>query len=122
MVSLASVRLLPWAPNANGEVIAVDWRAQIVVTIVTSVLASSGVWAIVARLLDDRSVKTQMLIGLGHDRICFLGQEYIKRGYIYADEYENLHDYLYQPYVKMGGNGTAKMIMDKVSKLEVRTR
>ena len=99
-----------------------DWRVQAILTIVTSVLASSGVWAIVARLLDDKSVKTQMLIGLGHDRIYFLGQEYIKRGYIYTDEYENLHDYLYQPYVKMGGNGTAKMIMDKVSKLEVRTR
>ena len=41
MVSLVSVHLLPWAPNANGEVIAVDWKVQVVLTIVTSVLASS---------------------------------------------------------------------------------
>ena len=99
-----------------------DWKVQVVLTIVTSVLASSGVWAVVARVLDSKSVRTQMLSGFGHDRICFLGQEYIKRGYIYADEYENLHDYLYTPYAKMGGNGTAKRIMDEVSKLEVRTR
>jgi hypothetical protein len=95
---------------------------EAIVTIVCSVLASSGVWAIVARILDNRSVKTQMLIGLGHDRICYLGQQYIERGYIYADEYENLHDYLYQPYAKMGGNGSAKMIMDKVSNLPMKTR
>lgn len=95
---------------------------EAVVTIVCSVLASSGVWAIVARILDNRSVKTQMLIGLGHDRICWLGLQYIARGYIYADEYENLHDYLYLPYAKMGGNGSAKKIMDEVSRLEVRKR
>ena len=95
---------------------------EAVVTIVCSVLASSGVWAIVARILDNRSVKTQMLIGLGHDRICYLGLQYIERGYIYADEYENLHDYLYQPYAKRGGNGSAKKIMDEVSRLEVRKR
>lgn len=99
-----------------------DWKVQVIVTIISSVLASSGVWAIVARILDNRSVKTQMLIGLGHDRICWLGLQYIERGYIYADEYENLHDYLYKPYAKMGGNGSAKKIMDEVSRLEVRKR
>ena len=99
-----------------------DWRVQVVLTIITSVLASSGVWAVVAKILDSKSARTQMLIGLGHDRICFLGLKYIERGYIYTDEYENLHDYLYKPYAKMGGNGSAKLIMDQVSKLEVRKR
>ena len=99
-----------------------DWKVQVLLTIISSILASSGVWAIVARILDNRSVKTQMLIGLGHDRICWLGLQYIERGYIYADEYENLHDYLYKPYAKMGGNGSAKKIMDEVSRLEVRRR
>ena len=99
-----------------------DWRVQVIVTIVTSILASSGVWAVVAKILDSKSARTQMLIGLGHDRICFLGLKYIERGYIYTDEYENLHDYLYKPYAKMGGNGSAKLIMDQVSKLEVRKR
>jgi hypothetical protein len=98
-----------------------DW-GTVILTIVTSILASSGVWAVVAKVLDGRSAKTQMLIGLGHDRICFLGLKYIERGYIYTDEYENLHDYLYKPYAMMGGNGSAKLIMDQVSRLEVRKR
>ena len=99
-----------------------DWKVQVILTIISSVLASSGVWAIVARVLDNKSVKTQMLIGLGHDRICYLGMQYIERGYIFMDEYENLHDYLYLPYAKMGGNGSAKRIMEQVSKLEMRPR
>lgn len=98
-----------------------DWT-MILVSIISSILASSGVWAVVAKVLDSRDVKTEMLIGLGHDRIIALGLEYIQRGYIYYDEFENLHDYLYKPYEKMGGNGSAKRVMDQVKKLEMRTR
>ena len=57
-----------------------------------------------------------MLIGLGHDRIMFLGMTYIDRGYITKDEYENL----YKPYEKLGGNGSAKRIMAEVDKLPIR--
>ena len=52
-----------------------------------------------------------MLIGLAHDRIIYLGMSYIERGWITQDEYENLHDYLYKPYEEMGGNGSAKKVM-----------
>lgn len=95
---------------------------QITITIFSSALASSGLWTFILKKTERKDVKTEMLIGLGHDRICFLGMEYIKRGYIYHDEYENLHDYLYGPYQKMGGNGSAKMIMDRVSKLPMKAR
>ena len=61
-----------------------------------------------------------MLVGLGHDRIMFLGMHYIERGYITRDEYENLCEYLYNPYEKLGGNGSAKRIMAEVDKLPIR--
>lgn len=61
-----------------------------------------------------------MLRGLAHDRICYLGEEYIKQGYISKDDYENLHDHLYKPYEELGGNGTVKRIMDEVKKLPLR--
>lgn len=64
-------------------------------------------------------VKTQMLIGLAHDRIVYLGMCYIERGWITQDEYENLNDYLYKPYEKMGGNGSAQKIMLEVNKLPI---
>lgn len=92
---------------------------QIVLTVVSSVLASSGLWAYITKRLEKKDVKTEMLIGLGHDRIMYLGMSYIERGYITSDEYENLYEYLYKPYEKMGGNGSAKRVMNEVNKLPI---
>lgn len=93
---------------------------QIVVTIFTSVLASSGLWAYLAKKSDKKDVKSEMLIGLAHDRIMYLGMSYIERGYITQSEHENLVKYLYAPYEKIGGNGSAKRIMNEVDKLPIR--
>ena len=90
---------------------------EALVTILVSVLASSGVWAVVMKVMDKKDVRTQMLVGLGHDRIMYLGNSYIARGYITSEEYENLVDYLYKPYELMGGNGSAKRVIDEVKKL-----
>ena len=92
---------------------------QILLTIFSSVLASSGLWAYITKRLEKKDVKTEMLIGLGHDRIMYLGMVYIERGYITSDEYENLYEYLYKPYEKMGGNGSAKRIMNEVNRLPI---
>lgn len=92
---------------------------QTAVTIVCSVIASSGFWAFIQKRAEKKDLKTQMLIGLGHDRIIYLGMTYIERGWITQDEYENLNDYLYKPYAAMGGNGSAKRVMDEVNKLPI---
>lgn len=95
--------------------------AQILLTILSSVLASSGLWAFILARLDRHSAEKQMLVGLGHDRIMFLGMRYIDRGWITQDEYENLSTYLYEPYKKLGGNGSAHKIMQEVDKLPIRS-
>lgn len=92
---------------------------QIIIAVISSVLASSGLWACVTKMFDSKDVKTDMLIGLAHDRITHLGMVYVERGYITQDEYENLYDYLYIPYKKMGGNGSAKRVIDEVNKLPI---
>lgn len=97
-----------------------DSWVQIILTVFSSVLASSGLWAYILKKTEKRDIKTQMLIGLGHDRIMYLGMCYIDRGWITQDEYENLYEYLYKPYELMGGNGSAKRIMKEVDKLEIR--
>ena len=83
-------------------------------------MASSGFWTYIQKKSDKNDLRTKMLVGLGHDRIIYLGMTYIDRGYITQDEYENLYDYLYKPYEEMGGNGSAKKVMDEVNKLPVR--
>lgn len=93
---------------------------EMFITLMCSLLASSGLWTFLQRYHEKRDGKSQMLLGLGHDRIIDLGMHYIERGWITDDEYENLVDYLYKPYKQLGGNGTAKRIIEEVQKLEVR--
>lgn len=93
---------------------------EMLLTVLCAVLASSGFWALIQKISDRKDVKSRVLIGLGHDRIVYLGMQYIKRGYITKDEYENLNDYLYKPYKDMGGNGSAERVMQEVNKLEIR--
>lgn len=93
-----------------------------ILTIVCAVIASSGFWAYISKRSEKKDVKTRMLVGLAHDRILFLGMSYIDRGYITRDEYENLYEYLYQPYEKMGGNGSVKRVMQEVNKLPIHSQ
>lgn len=108
------------------EVIPIKPWIQTVVTIICAVLASSGFWAFLQKRAERKvaenkqtNIETQMLIGLAHDRIVYLGMQYVERGYITQDEYENLYEYLYKPYEKLGGNGSAKRIMTEVNKLPI---
>lgn len=98
-----------------------DRWASLIVTIICSVLASSGVWTLILKRLDKKDAKTELLIGIAHDRIMFLGSSYLDRGYITKDEYENLYEYLYAPYKKAGGNGSAEHMMKQVDKLPMGT-
>jgi hypothetical protein len=97
----------------------VDTWVQILITFVSAVLASGGLWSYLTNRRDKKDAKTLMIKGLGHDRIMELGMSYIRRGSITKDEYENLNDYLYKPYQAMGGNGSAKRIMHEVDNLPI---
>ncbi len=92
---------------------------QMIVTIICSLTASSGFWAFIAKKGARRNDQSDMLIGLAHDRIMSLGMYYINRGNITQDEYENLYEYLFKPYERLGGNGSAKRIMKEVDKLPI---
>lgn len=96
-----------------------DTWLQTLITVLCSVIASSGFWALLSKKVERKDSSIDMLIGLGHDRIIFLGMKYIERGWITQEEYENLYEYLYIPYKKLGGNGSAKRVMEEVNKLPI---
>lgn len=93
---------------------------ELIVTVICSMLASSGLWAFIMHLVNKKSAANNMLKGLGHDRIIELGRQYVNRGYITVDEFENLYDYLYKPYKDLGGNGTADKVIEEIRKLPMR--
>jgi hypothetical protein len=92
---------------------------QTIMTIICAVLASGGFWAYMQSRDTKNNAQAQMLLGLGHDRIVYLGMKYVERGDITKDEYENLYEYLYKPYSALGGNGSAKKVMEEVNKLPI---
>ena len=89
--------------------------------IVTTLIASSGFWTYILSHRDRTSANSMLLLGLANDRIISLGLKYIEEQGISKESFENLHKYLYEPYKKMGGNGTVDRIMEEVCKLPILT-
>lgn len=97
---------------------------QTLVTILLALIGSAGFWGYLdsrrvrrEKKDDKKNANTRLLVGMAHDRIIFLGMKYVERGFITKDEYENLNDYLFEPYAAAGGNGSAKRVMEEVRKL-----
>ncbi len=95
-----------------------------VLTIVVAIFSCTGFWtgffSFILSKLGKKDAKNQMILGLGHERLLEKCKKHLADGYISADDYEDLDKYLYQPYKKMGGNGTVEKLMDDVRKLPLR--
>lgn len=94
---------------------------QIIITIITALLASSGLWAFLGKKLERNNSERELLVGIGHVELVFFGMQYIERGWITRDEYETLQE-LYKPYVKLGGNGSGTKIMNEIEHLPIKEK
>jgi hypothetical protein len=83
----------------------VDSWLQIVLTSVSTVLASSGFWAYRSSKSSTRGATTRLLMGIAYEHIMTFGVAYIHR------------KYFYEPYKALGGNGSAERVMNEVEKL-----
>lgn len=103
----------------------------IILACISGIFSSSGLWAFImanrerkAAAKQDKETKIDDIAnavrGFGHDKILYLGQSYLDRGYITATEYDNLINYIWIPYDKLEGNGTAKKIIEEVKKLPIK--
>lgn len=104
-------------------------ETQMLITAIVSAVTSSGVMSLIIYLLQrhdkkkDReaantSAQSRMLIGLGHDRLIYLTDRFVRRGSITLKEKRNL-EFLYIPYRDMGGNGDCKIGYDACQQLPV---
>ena len=98
---------------------------EIGVTILITLLASSGFWTCINMLMvnsikkqQKKSVNYKALLALLHDRLYYLLEKYIKEGAISSDEYDNIM-YLYTPYKEMGGNGTCERLMKELDAIPI---
>lgn len=95
---------------------------QVVTALVCALAASAGFWGYVTKKDTEKDARTNLLLGLAYDRISHVGMGYIDRGWLTKDEYKGFMEYLYTPYLALGGNGLAKKIADEVSELPIRSQ
>lgn len=94
---------------------------EAVVGLIIGITASGGFWTWLMKRDSKKSALTRLILGLAHDRIIFLGMQYITRGFITKDEYEDFDKYLWQPYSEFGGNGLAEKVYAEVQALPIMT-
>ena len=94
---------------------------QLILTIITALLTSSGLWAFLGSRLEKNSAERELIVGIGHIEIVFFGMQFLERGWITRDEYETMQD-LYKPYIKLGGNGSGTKIMKEIENLPIREK
>lgn len=83
---------------------------------VTALLGSSGIWMWVKTKSDRNSTEDRLLLAVARNQLVEEGREYLKRGYITMDEYEEYEDQ-YKLYSDLGGNGLARRIFEQVDEL-----
>ena len=93
---------------------------EVIITVIGTMAASSGFWLWVQKRMDKKSLSSKLLMGLAGYRIVALGLEYIQRGWVTKDEFELVHDLLYQPYKELGGNGMAAKVICKLENLPLK--
>lgn len=94
---------------------------QLILTIITALLTSSGLWAFLGSRLEKNSAERELIIGIAHIELVFFGMQYLERGWITRDEYETMQG-LFEPYIKLGGNGSGAKIMKELENLPIRDK
>lgn len=78
-------------------------ETTLILSIVGAVFASTGFWAFLTSMIQRKDRKdgadTEMLKGLGHDRICYLGSCFIKQGYITKNDADHTKALTWRPTV-----------------------
>lgn len=83
----------------------------------TFLASSGGFWIYLKKRSEDKDAGAKLLLGLAHYKIVDLGMDYINKGFVTKDEYDDLVRYFYDPYVALGGNGSVERIMRLVQRL-----
>lgn len=95
---------------------------QIFITAFLTVGGSSGFWAYLQHRDKKKSHTSRLLQGLAYKEIISMGMDYIERGWITDDEYDDYRRFLYDPYKALGGNGVTERVMAEVSNLPLKQR
>lgn len=84
--------------------------------LITTVLSGPGIWAWAKTRTQRNDSEDKLLLQVAKNQLVAQGREYLKRGYITMDEYEE-YESEYKVYTDLGGNGLARRIFEQVDEL-----
>lgn len=90
--------------------------AELTNPLITTVLSGPGIWAWAKTRTQRNDSEDKLLLQVAKNQLVSQGHEYLKRGYITMDEYEE-YEAEYQVYSVLGGNGLARRIFEQVDDL-----
>ena len=90
--------------------------AEMANPLITTVLSGPGIWAWAKTRTIRNKSEDRLLLQVAKNQLVSQGREYLKRGYITMDEYEE-YEAEYQVYSGLGGNGLARRIFKQVDDL-----
>lgn len=84
--------------------------------LITTVLSGPGIWAWAKTRTQRNDDEDKLLLQVAKSQLVSQGREYLNRGYITMDEYEE-YESEYKVYSDLGGNGLARRIFEQVDDL-----
>ena len=90
--------------------------AEMANPLITTVLSGPGIWAWAKTRTTRNKSEDRLLLKVAKNQLVTQGREYLNRGYITMDEYEE-YESEYQVYSNLGGNGLARRIFEQVDDL-----
>lgn len=90
--------------------------AELANPLITTILSGPGIWAWAKTRTQRNNSEDKLLLQVAKNQLVNQGREYLKRGYITMDEYEE-YESEYKVYSSLGGNGLARRIFKQVDDL-----
>ena len=84
--------------------------------LITTVLSGPGIWAWAKTRTQRNDAEDKLLLQIAKNQLVEQGREYLNRGYITMDEYEE-YEAEYKIYSDLGGNGLARRMFEQVDEL-----
>lgn len=84
--------------------------------VVTAILSCPGIWAWAKTRTQRNDSEDRLLLQVAKNQLIAQGREYLRRGYITMDEYEE-YESEYKVYSGLGGNGLARRVFEQVDDL-----
>lgn len=71
--------------------------------------------------VDEQKVMKEGMIAILHDRLFQACSFYLRQGYIYSEQLDNVN-LIYKAYHELGGNGTGSEIYNRTKDLRIEIR